>query len=333
MMLGKRNLGLAGLVLVVAVAVLLGWIVFQRLQPQTVRATLPASSGLAQGAGGIPLAPPLELKPLSAEEAKNANDSLPFSTRPLEVASGVNLLSAAYDELSQRSSLDCMTAAIFYEAGYESDRGKRAVAQVILNRVRHPAFPDSVCAVVYQGSERRTGCQFTFTCDGSLARQPPRGPWEAARVIARAALSGMVEPTVGMATHYHADYVMPYWAPSLDKITQVGTHLFYTWKGGWGRRAAFNRVPVPEPMDGPADALAELVLPAELTPEQLGAEVTLGLSPIMADRTAGLAGPAARPVEGAAASPGADSAAGRLLADERAGRLLADEPQPPPSAP
>src|SRR3546814_17339709 len=70
--------------------------------------------------------------------------------------------------------MDCLTAAIYYEAAQESESGKRGVAQVVLNRARHPAFPSSICGVVYQGSERKTGCQFTFTFDGSLARKPSR---------------------------------------------------------------------------------------------------------------------------------------------------------------
>ena len=120
------------------------------------------------------------------------------------------------------SALDCLTQAVYYEAGFESEAGKRAVAQVVLNRVRHPAFPKSVCGVVYQGSERTTGCQFSFTCDGSLARIPARTAWGSARQVAQSALSGWVERSVGTATHYHANYVVPYWASSLDKIVQIG---------------------------------------------------------------------------------------------------------------
>jgi hypothetical protein len=119
--------------------------------------------------------------------------------------------------------------------------GKRGVAQVVLNRVRHPAFPNSVCGVVMQGSNRTTGCQFTFSCDGSLYRRPSPQGWQSARQTALAALSGAVEPSVGMATHYHADYVRPYWASSLDKVAVIGTHIFYRWSGSWGKRVAFNQ--------------------------------------------------------------------------------------------
>jgi hypothetical protein len=82
------------------------------------------------------------------------------------------------------ASLQCLTAAVYYEARSEGQEGQRAVAQVVLNRVRHPAFPKSVCGVVYQGSQRRTGCQFSFTCDGSLRARREAGAWARARQVA-----------------------------------------------------------------------------------------------------------------------------------------------------
>ncbi|MDZ7587989.1 MAG: cell wall hydrolase [Parasphingorhabdus sp.] len=88
--------------------------------------------------------------------------------------------------------LQCLTQAVYYEAASEPDAGQRAVAQVVLNRVRHPAYPRTVCGVVYQGSERRTGCQFTFTCDGSLRRTPSAFFWERARRVAADALAGRI---------------------------------------------------------------------------------------------------------------------------------------------
>jgi hypothetical protein len=114
------------------------------------------------------------------------------------------------------------------------------VAQVVLNRVRHPAFPNSVCGVVYQGSTRPTGCQFTFTCDGSLAREPDSDGWRRAWKVAEDALSGQVYAPVGWATHYHADYVLPTWAASMAKNAVLGAHLFYRWAGSWGKPGAFT---------------------------------------------------------------------------------------------
>lgn len=137
-------------------------------------------------------------------------------------------------------ALHCLTQAVYYEAASESDAGQRAVAQVVLNRVAHPAYPNTICGVVYQGSERRTGCQFTFTCDGSLARRPARFAWDRAESVARAALAGAVYAPVGLATHYHTIQVSPYWAPSLNRLTTIGAHIFYSWRGSAGRPAAFS---------------------------------------------------------------------------------------------
>ncbi|HKT84523.1 MAG TPA: cell wall hydrolase [Novosphingobium sp.] len=137
-------------------------------------------------------------------------------------------------------ALQCLAAAVYYEAGSEPDAGQRAVAQVVLNRVAHPAYPNTVCGVVYQGSERSTGCQFTFTCDGSLARRPSPLFWERAMNVARAALSGYVYAPAGLATHYHTVQVTPYWASSLDYIGTIGAHRFYSFRGAAGRPATFR---------------------------------------------------------------------------------------------
>src|SRR3546814_6340378 len=108
-------------------------------------------------------------------------------------------------------ALDCLAEAVYYEARSESEEGQRAVAQVVLNRVRHPAYPGSVCGVVYQGPMKPGGgCQFTFTCDGSLARRPLEGGWSRARRIAAEALAGKVYRPVGHATHYHTLSIYPH---------------------------------------------------------------------------------------------------------------------------
>jgi hypothetical protein len=129
--------------------------------------------------------------------------------------------------------------------------------------VRHPAFPKSVCAVVFQGQERSTGCQFTFTCDGALMRAISPAAWERARAVAAAALNGAVDKRVGHATHYHTDWVVPYWSSSLDKITEIRTHLFFRWTGWWGTPPAFNRR-----YAGAEPAIAKL---ARLSPAHAGA--------------------------------------------------------------
>jgi spore germination cell wall hydrolase CwlJ-like protein len=178
-----------------------------------------------------------QLKALPVGSALAINAAIPLanaanpSARPFSIA-GAN-------PADQLRSLDCLTAAIYYEAAREPLEGQRAVAQVVLNRVRHPAYPKTVCGVVFEGARRSTGCQFSFTCDGSLRRAPMAGYWERARAVAAAALNGSVYAPVGWATHYHANYVVPYWASSLVKSANVGLHIFYRWRGGWGRPGAF----------------------------------------------------------------------------------------------
>jgi hypothetical protein len=137
-------------------------------------------------------------------------------------------------------AVQCLTAAIYYEAASEPDDGQRAVAQVVLNRVAHPSYPGTVCGVVYQGSERTTGCQFSFTCDGSLARVPNRFFWLRAEQVATAALSGYVYTPVGLATHYHTIAIHPYWADSLQVITTIGAHRFYRFRGAAGSADTFR---------------------------------------------------------------------------------------------
>jgi spore germination cell wall hydrolase CwlJ-like protein len=173
---------------------------------------------------------------VAGEEAKLINASMPVSQAPIEPARPFHIATAA--EIDQARALQCLAQAIYYEAAFEPVEGRRAVAQVILNRMRHPAFPKSVCGVVYDGSHAR-GCQFSFTCDGSLRRTPSAAAWSQSLKLAQEALSGAVASSVGHATHYHANYVAPYWAPKLHKLTQIGAHIFYRWPGGWGLRRAF----------------------------------------------------------------------------------------------
>ncbi len=141
--------------------------------------------------------------------------------------------------LTHGRAAECLAQAVWYEAASESEAGQRAVAQVVLNRVAHPSWPSSVCGVVYQGSERRTGCQFTFTCDGSLARRPSGLSWARAQRVAADALAGTVYAPVGHATHYHTLWVNPYWAKTLDHIGTIGAHRFYRNRGASGAASAF----------------------------------------------------------------------------------------------
>ncbi|MFC4440691.1 cell wall hydrolase [Caulobacter henricii] len=137
-------------------------------------------------------------------------------------------------------ALRCLAQAVYFESAFEPLAGQEAVAQTVLNRMRHPGYPKTVCGVIYEGAARATGCQFSFTCDGSLAREPNPQLWASAESVARRALNGFVMKDVGVATHYHASYVAPYWAPTLVKLRQVGQHIFYRWTGPSGTLAAFK---------------------------------------------------------------------------------------------
>lgn len=142
--------------------------------------------------------------------------------------------------LDASRDLDCLTQAAYYEARGEGRDGMRAVTQVVLNRVRHSAFPNSVCGVVYQGAGRRTGCQFSFTCDGSMRGRVNRAAWDRAREVASAALSGSVYAGVGTATHFHTTGVSPRWRHALVQVNQVGDHIFYRFGGRSGSSSAFT---------------------------------------------------------------------------------------------
>ncbi|HYJ53731.1 MAG TPA: cell wall hydrolase [Allosphingosinicella sp.] len=188
---------------------------------------------------------------LIGDQAFAANAAIPVFSGP-NPAAGAYVFNAR-TPLDQMRSVDCLAQAVYYEARSESEGGQRAVAQVVLNRVRHPAWPDSVCGVVYQGPMRPGGgCQFTFTCDGSLAIRPSGPGWDAAQRIAAEALGGRTYDPVGLATHYHTSAVFPAWAPRLIKIGVIGAHNFYRLPGLAGAPGAFDeayagREPLPRP--------------------------------------------------------------------------------------
>lgn len=187
-------------------------------------------------------APPVpelfRLQGIAPRTAVAINAGLPVSKLPNPAARP--FLPTAGSATDRERAIACLASAIYYEAATEPVDGQRAVAQVVLNRVRHPAYPSTVCGVVYQGLERKTGCQFTFTCDGSLARAPMAWYWNRALRIAEDALAGGVYKPVGWATHYHTNAVIPYWSSSLVKVAVVGTHIFYRWTGNWGTGPSFQ---------------------------------------------------------------------------------------------
>jgi spore germination cell wall hydrolase CwlJ-like protein len=251
----------------------------------------------------VQLPPPNLFRPISPDEAVKENAERPFVSRPDVPARGFVLHTDAADK---ERAITCLTQAIYYEAGGEGVDGGRAVAQVVLNRMRHPGFPASVCGVIYQGVEKGSGCQFTFVCDGSLLRPPVPSLWERAKKIAEQALSGHVFAPIGHATHYHADYVLPYWADSLDKSVQIGRHIFYRLPSVLGdSRSFFQHYSGKEPeIPKPASTV---ILPTSPTTQQMA-------NALIADQSNG----PAKDVE-KAASPktqlAIDSSHGTLIAD------------------
>lgn len=205
---------------------------------QALDATLPDPALLAEAANGAP--PPDErMMQQAVQEAYTGPAARPYAFRGRTASDTTR---AHY----------CLTAAIYYEAASETDDGMRGVAQVVLNRTRHPSFPGSVCGVVFQGSNRAIVCQFTFACDGAMARAPSRGNWARASRIASEALGGRVFAPVGLATFYHTQAIWPSWGRSLAMTNVVGAHIFHRFRGRFGTPAAFSRPYAGvEPQPGP----------------------------------------------------------------------------------
>jgi spore germination cell wall hydrolase CwlJ-like protein len=162
------------------------------------------------------------LKP-TMDEARAINADIPFVEGPVLPAKPYRFVGSSR---TRSNSAECLATAALYEAGSD-DRGQKAVIQVVINRLRARGFPKTICGVVYQGHSRATGCQFSFACDHSLLRRPEQRGWARARHNARIALDGYVFGKIGTSTHYHTDWVVPYWSASLDKIAKVRSHIFY----------------------------------------------------------------------------------------------------------
>lgn len=200
-----------------------------RIMATHARDGAPPASQLVPPAARAPFAPVVHPATVAAK-----NTAKPVGKADYGIARPFIFQRAGTD---RDRALDCLATAAWYEAGSDV-AGQRAVIQVVLNRVRHPTFPKSVCAVVFQGSERRTGCQFSFTCDGSLSRRfPTPAQWTRARMLGENALNGAIDTTVRQSTHFHANYVAPWWSSQLERISTVGAHIFYRWPGARGKLA------------------------------------------------------------------------------------------------
>ncbi len=164
---------------------------------------------------------------------------------------------ALIDPKDSARQMRCLAEAIYFESRGEPESGQAAVAQVVLNRVRSGIFPTNVCAVVYQDRNRPFACQFSFACEGRSLRIEEPGPWATATRIAQAVVSGAnFNPKVAEALNYHANYVMPFWAPYLRRVDRIGNHIFYAMRGGlnWAPGALNGRGDLPPATTAQANA-------------------------------------------------------------------------------
>ena len=180
---------------------------------------------------------PRPIPALPAEAAKPADDGYQATTTPPAYVGGeVRRAGRGYTpprlDLTTppripASDLECLTQAVYYEARNESADGQAAVAEVVMNRSRSGLYPRSVCAVVYQRNSRT--CQFTFTCDGAIGRHPvDMRKWSRAERIARDVLEGRSANLLpNNSVNYHANYVRPSWGARLERVRQIGAHIFY----------------------------------------------------------------------------------------------------------
>ncbi len=193
----------------------------------------------------------------------------------------------------------CLSQAIYYEARGETQQGQVAVAEVVMNRVRSRAYPNSICGVVYQGSHRSTGCQFTFTCDGSLNHRPRGRAWERAQRVASAVMLGYTRPVTNHATHYHTTAVNPVWNSGLVPTTQIGVHKFYRFPRG-AERAVYQ-----EALNRRMGAYRTRRSADDLIPEADEAAAAAALGAASTTDTAVVAAPADAPVATTPAAPAA----------------------------
>lgn len=135
------------------------------------------------------------------------------------------------------SELKCLATAIYFEARGEPEDGQIAVAQVVLNRLKNPTYPNTICGVVFQNQTKRNRCQFSFACDGRPERITDMGSWKTAQALAKRTVEQQADTfleDVGSATHYHATYVRPRWARRMTQTDKIGRHIFYNTRyGGW----------------------------------------------------------------------------------------------------
>ena len=128
---------------------------------------------------------------------------------------------------TRASEHQCLSEAIYYEARSESRSGQLAVADVVKNRVKSKHYPNSICAVIYEGAHRPFACQFSFACDGSMDRAPKGKAWKRSQDMAQVSLTGFVPDLTKNSTHYHTVQIEPKWSKTLEFKAKIGFHKFY----------------------------------------------------------------------------------------------------------
>ena len=186
-----------------------------------------APKGMVLAATNNPVLPPV------ADQASRGDfQDAPLNLAAIAINSWSQKLKAFVDRTAAEKS--CLTTAVYFEARSESEQGQLAVARVILNRTMAPNYPSSICGVVYQNASRLNACQFSFACDGKHDRPDDSRAWQTALAVTALALASNNETKdkqmllLATATNYHADYVDPRWSRSLNRLTKIGRHIFYS---------------------------------------------------------------------------------------------------------
>ena len=201
--------------------------------PKSKPANFAKTAALAKGVKIIPASVNLNDEDATAPAVKRmiANPAVPSIATKFNVNSQQKMQIVA-QRRARLAEENCLARAVYFESRSESDLGQLAVAKVVLNRVNNPDFPKTICGVVYQGSGTRNSCQFSFACDGLPDDVKSPEAWAHAKGIAQRAIAN--DPAVAMlgnAVNYHADYVTPRWAHTMRRLTRIGHHIFYAFRG------------------------------------------------------------------------------------------------------
>ncbi len=198
--------------------------------------------------------------------------------------------------LDQTRDLECLTQAVYYEARGETPQGQAAVAQVVMNRLRHRAFPKTICGVVFQGVAD-SGCQFSFACDGSIHRITDHDAWDRAQKVALRAMDGRVFAAIGNATHFHVAGLETNWGDAMAPVAQIGAHIFYRFNGRPGS-GAFHGATIASPAEPSPNPTTPVF--ASLAPSTAGSSQPASAASLFLATTAAAVEHAASVVESAA---------------------------------